>query len=49
MVRTCLTRAQRVITEVLGYMTGTCARREIPRTRTNIWKQAKKRMNFELC
>ena len=46
MVRTCLTRARRVITDALGYMTGTCARREIPRTWTNI---SKKRMNFELC
>ena len=45
MVRTCLTHARRVITDALGYMTGTCARREILRT----WTISKKRMNFELC
>ena len=45
MVRPCLTRARGVITDALGYTTGTCARREIPRT----WTISKKRMNFELC
>ena len=34
MVCGCLSRAQRVITDALGHMTDTSARREIPRTWT---------------